>query len=104
MTDKQINRTSTYRLDPRKGSSKNQKALMAFSVKDIEKFYELHQQLSMDDLARQVASTTIQQPIHRNDYLQKANDAYTGLPCEGGGQGGQKLGEAKRSEIFFEIF
>ena len=71
---------------------------MAFSVKDIEKFYELHQQLSMDDLARQVASTTIQQPIHRNDYLQKANDAYTGLPCEGGGEGRQKLGKAKRGE------
>ena len=33
-----------------------------------------------------------------DDNCQKANDAYKSLPCEGGGEGCQKLRKAKRGK------
>ena len=69
-------------------------------LKDIEKFYELNQQLSMDDLARSVSFTmkSGQWTMQKSHFQEKVN-THKGLSCESGGKSSQKFGASQRGEF-----
>ena len=70
-------------------------------LKDIEKFYELNQQLSMDDLARSISFTmkSGQWTMQKSHFQEKVN-THKGLPGESGGQSSQKFGATQRGKFW----
>ena len=65
------------------------------NFEDIEKFYELHQQLSMDDLARcsiMISQIVIQYYFYNHHRLtgQTTDDPHPILSSQSGGKGGQE--------------
>ena len=74
------------------------------NFEDIEKFYELHQQLSMDDLARY--SMMISQILfqyyfyhHHHPTYQTTDDPHPILSSQSGWKGGQEPWQAGRGTI-----
>ena len=69
-------------------------------MKDIEKFYELNQQLSMDDLARSI-SFTLKSGQFKYSHFQKKINTHKGLSGESGGKSSQKFGATQRGKVWY---